>query len=157
MGMRRLGRTALAVGALIAGAQGVRFARTNPPVRSNLAAPIEVVRILRHACYDCHSNETEWPWYSVVAPASWIVHREVTEGRRRLNFSDWEEYASDPDTAARKLGQIATFVANGDMAPWYYVMLHPTTRLTGAQRAAVIRWAQQAPVPRPSANYLAED
>ena len=148
--MRRVSGTILVVGVLLAGAQSIRFARANPAVEGDLAAPADVHRVLQRACYDCHSNETVWPWYSGIAPASWIVHHEVTEGRRRLNFSVWPEYASDPETAALKLHQIATFVANGDMAPWYYRWLHPEARLTPAQRNLVATWVQQAADTPPS-------
>jgi len=141
--MRRASGTLIVAGVLLGGAQCVRFARTNPPVQGDLAAPAEVQRILRNACYDCHSNQTIWPWYSVVAPASWLVHHEVDGGRRRLNFSDWADYASDPDTAAQKLSEIAKFVANGDMGPWYYRLLHPKARLTAAQRDLVIAWVNR--------------
>lgn len=151
--MRRVSGTLIALGALLGSAQCVRFARTNPPVRGDLVAPAEVQRILRNACYDCHSNQTVWPWYSVVAPASWIVHHEVNDGRRRLNFSEWADYASDPDTAVQKLREVATFVATGDMAPWYYRLLHPSARLTGAQRDLVVAWvSQELAKPSPQAD-----
>jgi hypothetical protein len=66
----------------------------------------------------------------------------VTEARRRLNFSEWEEYASDPDTASHKLGEIADQVASGKMSPWYYFAMHSAARLNFKERQAVIRWAR---------------
>src|SRR5690348_6573673 len=97
----------LVLGAGVLAAQLVRPQRTNPPVVSDVAAPPEIEAVLRRACFDCHSNETAWPWYTAVAPISWVLHRDVLEGRRRLNFSEWGEYASDPETLSRKLEQIA--------------------------------------------------
>ena len=141
--MRGSSKGLIVIGALIGVAQGVRFPQTNPPVRGDLVAPLAVKDVLRGACYDCHSNETQWPWYSNVAPLSWLVHHEVEEGRKRLNFSDWAEYASDPETASQKLAQISKFVASGDMAPWYYRMLRRCARLSAAQRDRVIRWVKQ--------------
>jgi heme-binding protein len=141
--MRRTSKALIIVGALAGVAQVVRFPHANPPVHGDLVAPPEVKDVLRRACYDCHSNQTRWPWYTNLAPVSWLVHHEVEEGRRRLNFSDWAEYASDPDTAAHKLTQISEFVASGDMAPWYYRMLRPSARLSAAQRDDVIRWIKQ--------------
>ena len=133
-----------AIGAIVVGAQFVRFDRTAPPVHGDPAAPPEVMRTLRGACYDCHSNETEWPWYSQVAPFSWLLQRDVDEGRRRLNFSEWDEYASDPGTASGKLAEIASSVARGGMAPWYYRVLHPAARLSPAQRELLRQWAEGA-------------
>ncbi len=141
--MRRVSKSGIAAAAIIGVAQFARFTATNPPVHSDLVAPADVKGILRRACYDCPSNQTEWPWYSGIAPASWVVHHEVTEGRRRLNFSDWGEYESDPDTAVQKLDEIAKFVASGDMAPWYYRLFQADARLSTSQRELIIRWSEQ--------------
>ena len=138
--MRPWPKVAMVVGSVAVAAQFAQFARTNPPVTGDLAAPEPIKGVLREACYDCHSNETGWPWYSCVAPFSWLIHHEVTEGRRRLNFSQWAEYASDPGTLSQKLAQISQAVANGEMAPWYYRLLHPQARLAPAQRAALVKW-----------------
>ena len=125
----------------LAAAQLVRPDHTNPASHGELVAPSTTSEILRRACYDCHSNETRWPWYASVAPASWLVQHDVDEGRRRLNFSSWQDYASDPETAAHKLEQIAKTVERGDMAPWYYRLLHPSARLGEEDRARLARWA----------------
>jgi hypothetical protein len=140
--MRVFRAVLLAFAILFAAIQLVPIARLNPPEASNPQAPASIVRLLRRACYDCHSNQTRWPWYSFIAPASWLVSRHVAEARRRLNFSEWDAYASDPDTASHKLAQIADQVASGKMAPWYYRAMHPGARLNVAQRQALIRWAQ---------------
>src|SRR5689334_2711368 len=110
--------------------QTIRVERTNPPVRSDLEAPIEVRMVLRAACYDCHSNETRWPWYIALAPVSWLIQQDVMAGRRRLNFSEWGDYTSDPDTAVQKLSNMRRSVIAGDMAPWYYRLLHSDARLS---------------------------
>ena len=68
--------------------------RENPPVTGDIGAPSEVDAILRTSCYDCHSNETVWPWYSYLAPASWLVAEDVEHGREHLNFSEWTSYES---------------------------------------------------------------
>jgi hypothetical protein len=141
--MRGLLRAAIVIGSVIVAAQFRQFARTNPAVDSDLVAPDPVKAVLRSACYDCHSNETRWPWYGTIAPLSWLIHHDVTEGRRRLNFSQWAEYASDPDTASQKLAKISQSVARGDMAPWYYRMLHADARLAPPQRTALISWVEQ--------------
>jgi len=65
--------------------------RSNPPVEADLEAPAAVTAVLRTACYDCHSNETHWPWYSYVAPVSWLVARDVEEARSEFSFSRWDQ------------------------------------------------------------------
>jgi len=83
----------LAVGIAFGCAQVYRPSLRNPPVTAEIAVPPEVGAILRRACYDCHSNETNLRWYDNVAPAYWLVVRDVRAGRSRLNFS---ELASAP-------------------------------------------------------------
>src|SRR5437867_3252872 len=139
--MRRSRALLLGFGVVVVSAQAVRVQRTNPPVRGDLVAPPSVQELLREACYDCHSNQTRWPWYSALAPSSWLIQHDVIAGRRRLNFSDWTDYASDPETAAQKLREVAKSVADGNMAPRYYQMLHPRGRLTDEERGLIARWA----------------
>src|SRR3954468_23474828 len=98
-------KVALVIGALVVAAQCIRVDHSVPPARHDLIAPPDVDAVLRMACYDCHSNQTHWPWYTEIAPISWLAQRDVDNGRRRLNFSEWDDYASDPDTAAHKLDE----------------------------------------------------
>ena len=120
-------------------------ARTNPPftpahdLMASNPPPPEVAAILREACYDCHSDQTRWPWYSHVAPMSWLVANDVNGARRRLNFSDWPY--DQPDRASRKLGTMGDNVQSGDMPPSDYTWMHPAARLTAAQRDAFVKWA----------------
>jgi hypothetical protein len=72
---------------------------------------------------------------------SWLIQHDVMAGRRRLNFSDWTDYASDPETAAQKLRKVAKAVTDGNMAPRYYQMLRPRARVTSEERALITRWA----------------
>lgn len=121
--------------------QFVPVERTNPPEHGQSGAPAQVETILRRACYDCHSNETNWPWYSQIAPASLLMARDVKEGRREVNFSTWDQY--DAGRRARKLKEIAKEVQDGDMPPWYYVPLHPDAKLSAADSEIVINWTRQ--------------
>jgi len=122
-------------------------ARTNPPLtpgRDLLAAngsPADVATLLRAACYDCHSDETRWPWYSGVAPMSWLVVDHVNEGRQHLNFSHWPQ--DDPGRAARKWNRIAEAVSSGDMPLPSYTWIHPPARLRPEQRDRLAHWAEQ--------------
>jgi uncharacterized membrane protein YgcG len=98
---------------------------SNPPVVSTVAWPsAEVERLARAACYDCHSNETEWPAYSYVAPMSWLVRYDIDRGRDALNFS----------TGADDLHDAAEKVDDRSMPPDRYVRLHPDARLSASER-----------------------
>ena len=120
--------------------QLVPVARTNPPISKDLSAPPTIESILRRGCYDCHSNETRWPWYAHLAPASWIVARDVNQGRKHLNFSTWDKYSDDPGTVIRKLKRVGELSANGQMPRWYYLPAHPMARLSGADREVIAKW-----------------
>jgi hypothetical protein len=89
-------------------------------------------QLAKRACFDCHSNETVWPWYSKVAPASWLVYFDVVEGRRRLNFSDWNA-GFHPNA-----GEITGMIQEGEMPPFQYLIMHPEARLTSAEKQALI-------------------
>lgn len=105
---------------------------TNPPVLAEPSWSSPEVRALAvAACYDCHSNETRWPWYSQVAPVSWLVQHDTEEGRRELNFSEW----SRPQ---RKASKAAKSVEKGQMPLFIYLPTHPEARLSAAERAQLI-------------------
>ena len=131
--------TTLSLLALGLMAQLVPIRHDNPPERAGLAARPEVERILRRSCYDCHSNQTVWPWYGYVAPASWLVAHDVHDGRRHLNFSDWSGRAPDQQ---KKLLELADEVKQGEMPPWYYVQAHPDARLSQDDVDALVGWAE---------------
>ena len=135
-------RRALWVGlAALVIAQAFRIDTTNPPLQQDVAAPHEVDLLLRRACYDCHSNETVWPWYSDVAPLSWFLARDVREGRRELNFSTWNAY--DAKKKAKKLKESAEEVAEGEMPPWFYVAAHRHAALSPADVERLRAWTAE--------------
>jgi hypothetical protein len=119
--------------------QFVPVKRTNPPVVSEVAAPPDVHAVLQRACYDCHSNETVWPWYSRVAPVSWLVARDVREGRAELNFSAWNQIP--PERQARLMHKVGEETSEGKMPPWFYLPAHPNARLTPQDVAILQAWA----------------
>jgi hypothetical protein len=104
----------------------------NPPVVADAPWPDEAsARLARDACYDCHSNETEWPVYSYVAPMSWLVRRDVEAGRDELNFSRWDEDDGEADDAAES-------ILEGEMPPRQYELLHPDARLSDEEVADLV-------------------
>ncbi len=134
---RTVALTTLVVAAAI---QLVPIRRDNPPVSGPLTkAPADVLSTLQRACYNCHSHETIWPWYSHVAPVSWLVARDVHEGRRHLDFSTWSEYS--PRDRLKKLSGISTLVQEKDMPPWFYLPLHKEAAFSPDDIALLSAWA----------------
>jgi mono/diheme cytochrome c family protein len=116
---------------LVVAIQVVPYGRdhANPPVTKEPAWDAPRTRELAvRACFDCHSNETAWPWYASVAPFSWLVQSDVDEGRRKLNFSEW-------DRPRRESRDSVKTVRRGRMPPWYY----PWAGLSPSERDALVR------------------
>lgn len=130
-----LATTSLVVVGLLLVAQLVPYGRdhTNPPIVAEPSWDSSTTRALaERACFDCHSNQTRWPWYSHVAPMSWLVQSHVDEGRRVLNFSEWSRGNQEADEASET-------VREGEMPPRSYLLLHPEARLTDAERELLAR------------------
>ncbi len=107
--------------------------QTNPPVVTDVAwTTPEAASIARRACYDCHSNETVWPWYSKVAPVSWLVTYDVIKGRNALNFS---LPLREPAELAEEVAEV---VRSGEMPPRQYLLTHPDAKLTPQEVQALI-------------------
>jgi hypothetical protein len=105
---------------------------SNPPVVSEPKwdSP-ETAALVKRACYDCHSNQTVWPWYSYVAPVSWLVYSDTMEGRSRLNFSEWNR-------PQRGAGEMIEAIQSGRMPPAVYLPMHPSAQLTSAEKQQLI-------------------
>jgi hypothetical protein len=105
---------------------------TNPPVTAEPPWDSPETRATAVvACFDCHSNETDWPWYSNIAPFSWLLQRHVDEGRADLNFSQW-------GTGEQESEEIVESVREGEMPTWDYELIHPDARLTDAEMQAFL-------------------
>ena len=130
-------RTIIALCIIIICIQLIPVKRTNPAVLYDFDGPDPVAAILQRSCYDCHSNETEWPWYSHVAPISWMVAHHVEDGREHLNFSEWE--------AMREMGwirsEIFEEVTEGKMPLKSYLLMHSDAKVTDEELAALKEWA----------------
>ncbi len=114
--------------------------RTNPPVNKQLEIKVSknISKIMKNSCYDCHSNETKWPWWSHVAPASWSIIDDVVEGRDALNFSIWNSYSKAKKEKLKK--EIYRTVA-GPMPLPQYVLLHKNARLSKKDIKMIRNWA----------------
>ncbi len=127
---RRLNRILIGLGVGLLAIQLVPYGRAHsaPPVVAEPTwSSLEVRALAKRACFDCHSNETRWPWYSNVAPVSWLVQHDVDEGREELNYSEWH----GPTKASKKA---AEEVREGEMPPAIYLWMHPEARLTAPER-----------------------
>jgi len=100
--------------------------------------PAEVEKMIKAACYDCHSNETIWPWYSYIAPASWIIEEHVIDGRDNLNLNDWGDY--ELEDRAYIIEEMIEEIEDGEMPLPGYDILHPDAKLTDDQKEALYKW-----------------
>lgn len=131
---------------LLAGIQLIPVDIRNPPVQTANTiyavenVPQNVRDVFESSCSSCHSDQTRWPWYSHVAPFSWIVAHDVHRGRKLMNFSEWASYS--PRKRDQKLEDICDQLMNGDMPDGKYLLIHRNARLTEEQKEAVCQWTQ---------------
>lgn len=114
--------------------------QTNPPVIQDASAPSDIKTILQTSCYDCHSNETAWPWYSRIAPGSFLITRDVVEGRKHLNFSEFSDLDAFDSTDIAD--EIIEVLDEGEMPILPYLLLHPGASLSDSQVEALQGWAE---------------
>jgi len=127
--------TGIGVIAVLIAIQLIPYGRdhSNPPITQAVQwdSP-RTEQLAQKACYDCHSNETDWPWYSNVAPISWLVQKDVDEGRDALNFSEWDRPQEEAHEAAET-------VQEGDMPLWYYTITHRDAALSDQEKQDLVR------------------
>ena len=140
-----------ALGIVVAGVLGIQFVgppRTNPatdPTRTMAArvrVPGDAAGVLQRACRDCHSNDTQWPWYSSVAPASWFVIDHVNHGRSHFNYSEWAKYT--PEEAGELLEKSCELARKGAMPMPSYLRMHRDAILSPADVESLCRWSASA-------------
>lgn len=156
----RVRRAILGAIGLIILIQAYRPSRTNPPmdvtqdIMTTTNVDLGVRSILDRSCNDCHSNRTVWPWYSEVAPVSWLVASDVNDARRHMNFSEWGTY---PDHQRQShLGEICEIVTERDMPPLIYLLAHRDAQLSDAERQSICQWTMEAAgqTAEPAAFYI---
>ena len=105
--------------------------RTNPPItrEPNWSSP-EARALVKENCFQCHSNETEWPWYSYIAPASWLIKFDVVKGRSTFDYSEWDQNPGN-------LSDMIRNIDSGRMPPLQYTIFHPNLRLDPQQKQAL--------------------
>jgi hypothetical protein len=141
-------RIGLATLVLLMAIQFVAVNRSNPKadpsqtIYATLPVPAEVRAVLERSCKNCHSDETSWPWYSHVAPVSWIITRDVHQARKAMNLSEWETYSANKKTD--KLEEICEQLTNGDMPDRKYTLIHRQARPTAKERDVVCQWTDDS-------------
>ena len=147
--MTRFVTRTLIVGVALFGViQVVRPEKTNPPVdpaqtlQAQFGESHPAVSVVGRACKDCHTNETSWPWYSHVAPVSWLVTHDVEEGREAVNFSSWSSYSEEQKTKLMK--KLCEEVSEGEMPMSTYTFLHPDAKLSATDVRAICALGQVA-------------
>jgi hypothetical protein len=112
----------------------------NQPILREAQIDPATLAILQRACQNCHSQQTQWPWYSHVAPMSWLIARDVQQARSHMNLSQWQDYSTDD--RLQLLSAIGSAVRNRQMPLPRYVILHPEARLTDNERQQIYRWTR---------------
>ena len=123
---------------ILVGVQFIPVDRTNPPVKSDIGAPENISKILRTSCYDCHSNETNWPWYSYVAPVSFLVADDVHEGRKHMNFSEWDKLSAKDQK--EYMEDIIEVIEEGEMPLTSYTFTHHNAKLDAYRIKMIKDW-----------------
>jgi hypothetical protein len=118
----------------------VKAARSEQPLLAGAEVDPELVRIVERSCQNCHSEKTEWPWYSYLAPLSWMIENDVRKGRNHMNLSHWDRYPED--RKVELLTKIGVEVRNRRMPLPNYLRLHPQARLSDNEVAQIYAWMQ---------------
>ncbi|MDP9112331.1 MAG: heme-binding domain-containing protein [Acidobacteriota bacterium] len=113
---------------------------TDQPILREAQIDPATLAVLQRACQNCHSQQTEWPWYSHIAPMSWMIARDVQQARSHMNLSHWQHYSVED--RLQLLSAIGSAVRNRQMPLERYVILHPEARLTASERQQIYRWTK---------------
>ncbi len=112
--------------------------RSNPPAGDEMYIPTEIQTIFERSCNDCHTNITNWPWYSYVAPVSFWIANHVHDGRKDMNFSVWGDYSVKKKR--HKLEDIKELVEIDEMPLWEYTLIHSRAKLSDADKLKIYKW-----------------
>ncbi len=124
--------------------QFARIDKTNPPADASkdmitmMKPPAEMATMIKNTCYDCHSNHTQYPWYTNIAPLSWWIKNHINHGREHLNFSEWGNYSADK--RQHKMEECYEWVEETRMPIFSYVVAHPEAKMTAEERAKMVKW-----------------
>jgi len=109
-------------------------------ITKKMQVPDNVQQILKRSCFDCHSNHTVWPWYTNVAPMSWLVAKDVRGGRTKMNFSEWGKIPAAKQEA--RLESICEEIKEGEMPLKEYLLIHGDAKLSQQDKDALCKWTE---------------
>ena len=141
--------------------QFFRIDKTNPPINEGMdfltikKTPETIANQIRNSCYDCHSNETKYPWYSNIQPFGWFLKNHIEDGRKHLNFSTFATY--EPKRQAHKLYESFEMVEHGEMPMESYLLMHPEAKLSESQKAEIVNYFKRIEDEIRVANNLAPE
>ena len=130
--------------------QLVPVKRDNPAGKDTFNAPANVKEIIVRSCYDCHSNQTRWLWYSYVAPISWIASDHVHEAREEMNLSNWAKLP--PEKQKRKMWSMLEHIEEGEMPLSHYLTFHPEAKLSKKDRDVMREWVTKSAGMKPESH-----
>ena len=119
----------------------VKAQSVDSPLLAGSQVEPQVLELFERSCQNCHSEKTEWPWYSYIAPIGWAIERDVRQGREHMDFSRWEQY--DRATQRETLARISAAVRSREMPLPRYLVLHPDSRLSAEEIAKIEEWTQK--------------
>jgi len=140
MAKRAVSITFIVIIAVVVIIQLIPVNRDNPAVAGDFDGDIAVKQILKRSCYDCHSNQTKYPWYSQVAPVSWVLDKHIREGKEEVNFSNFGDL--DQRAKIRLLNEICEEITDGAMPLKSYLLIHRSSRLSAQDIRAICEWAE---------------
>lgn len=144
--MRRLKQLLLAILVIVVGMQFVRPARnrsgqeSKADISNTVSIPNNVHMLFKNACFDCHSNNTSYPWYFNIQPIGWILARDIEAGKTKFNFSEFGSLSSRRQIS--RLQEVENRIKDGTMPVPAYQLMHPGARLTEEERLLLIDWIQ---------------
>jgi hypothetical protein len=135
------GASAVAFASVVAHPNGpVKAARSTKPLLAGADIDGPVLAVLERSCQNCHSERTEWPWYSYIAPVSWVVESDVGQARDHMNLSHWDEYTTEKKEEI--LAQVGAVAQSGEMPPARYTAIHVNAKLSSEEREQIYQWAR---------------
>jgi len=136
-----IGASLLGLASLLAHPYGaVKTQASSKPLLADAPADPAVMQIIERSCQNCHSEKTDWPWYSYIAPMSWLIEKDVNQGRSHMNLSHWDEYNSE--SQQQILAELSSVVRNRQMPLPRYLKLHPEAALSDSEIDQLYRWAR---------------
>jgi len=124
--------------------KNIEISPSNDRISNNIEIPVNVIKILKTSCYDCHSNNTRYPWYNTIAPVSWILKNHIDEAKDELNFSEWNTYSVKKKK--HKIHEMEEEIEAGEMPLKSYTFIHRNAILSKSDKKIFLKWLKTIPL-----------